>query len=133
VSVVVETYRVGLVVEECIACGVIFGITSAYRKERMNDHRNFSCPNGHSQHWPQESDAEKFKRLYNEAEDRRAQTQAEADQLAASLSATKGVVTKQRRKLARVSQGVCPCCNRSFRNVKRHMKTMHPDYSGQPQ
>lgn len=25
--------------------------------------------------------------------------------------------------------GVCPCCNRSFTNVRRHMTSQHPDYT----
>lgn len=30
------------------------------------------------------------------------------------------------RKLNRVGAGVCPCCNRTFTNLARHMKTKHP-------
>lgn len=29
---------------------------------------------------------------------------------------------------ARVRNGVCPCCNRSFENLLRHMRTQHPGY-----
>lgn len=28
----------------------------------------------------------------------------------------------------RVKNGVCPCCNRTFENLARHMKTKHPDF-----
>lgn len=41
------------------------------------------------------------------------------------LRATKGVVTKIKK---RVSKGVCPCCNRSFENLKNHMESQHPEY-----
>lgn len=43
----------------------------------------------------------------------------------ASLSATKGVVTRIKN---RVGHGVCPCCNRTFENLRRHMGSKHPDY-----
>lgn len=28
----------------------------------------------------------------------------------------------------RVANGVCPCCNRHFENLERHMKGQHPDF-----
>ena len=30
----------------------------------------------------------------------------------------------------RVGKGVCPCCNRSFANLKRHMASQHPEFAG---
>jgi hypothetical protein len=27
-----------------------------------------------------------------------------------------------------VANGVCPCCNRTFQNLARHMAGKHPDY-----
>jgi hypothetical protein len=50
----------------------------------------------------------------------------EVDRERRSHSATKGQITKLKR---RVGKGVCPCCNRHFANVERHMATQHPDYS----
>lgn len=44
------------------------------------------------------------------------------------LRATKGVVTKFRR---RVGNGVCPCCTRTFTNLSRHMTTNHPDFKAE--
>lgn len=41
-------------------------------------------------------------------------------------AATKGQLTKTRK---RVAGGVCPCCNRSFVNLGRHMAGQHPDYA----
>lgn len=29
----------------------------------------------------------------------------------------------------RVKNGVCPCCTRSFTNLRRHISTKHPDYA----
>jgi hypothetical protein len=41
------------------------------------------------------------------------------------LRAQKGVVTKLRK---RASGGVCPCCNRTFSALARHMKAKHPTF-----
>jgi hypothetical protein len=32
----------------------------------------------------------------------------------------------------RIGNGVCPCCNRSFTNLRRHMTTKHPEYPKEP-
>lgn len=50
-----------------------------------------------------------------------AQAQAERDQRLAAERELKKIQT-------RVKGGVCPCCNRSFVQLTRHMKTKHPDY-----
>ena len=42
-----------------------------------------------------------------------------------SLVAMRGVNTKLKK---RVAAGVCPCCQRSFINLRRHMTTQHADY-----
>jgi hypothetical protein len=42
------------------------------------------------------------------------------------LRATRGVVTKIKR---RVAHGVCPCCQRTFKDLARHMEGQHPDYA----
>lgn len=42
-----------------------------------------------------------------------------------STYALRGVVTKKKQQLARVQNGVCPCCNRHFKNLERHMENKH--------
>ncbi len=29
----------------------------------------------------------------------------------------------------RAANGVCPCCNRTFSDLARHMKAKHPDFA----
>lgn len=41
------------------------------------------------------------------------------------LTTTKGQLTKTKKRLA---GGVCPCCNRSFVSLAKHMASQHPDY-----
>lgn len=42
------------------------------------------------------------------------------------VAASKGQLTKIKN---RVGNGVCPCCNRYFANLHRHMTTQHPGWS----
>lgn len=118
-----------LYAQTCVSCGVLFAMPQAMDDQRQKDRKSFYCPNGHSQHYMGETPEQTIKKL----KERLAREQASHDQTQASLNATKGVVTKQRKKLERVSKGVCPCCNRSFTDLKKHMQSKHPDYKGQPQ
>jgi hypothetical protein len=110
---------------ECIRCGVpIFGPEVQYKNLHRN-HENFYCINGHAQHWPGESDEEKLRkqveRLQKEKEwaEQAAKTARQAEAIA------KG---KQKAHAERVKNGVCPCCTRSFTNLRRHMATKHPEF-----
>lgn len=37
----------------------------------------------------------------------------------------KGVATRLKNRAA---HGVCPCCNRTFQQLARHMSAKHPDF-----
>jgi DNA repair exonuclease SbcCD ATPase subunit len=89
------------------------------QKLREN-HKEFYCPNGHKQWYVGESEAEKLRRELKRKE------QEVADQVRARLQAQSDL-DKAERKLKRVAKGVCPCCNRSFANLHKHMETKHPE------
>ena len=123
----------------CCACGTPFAIEARLHRSLVETHRAFYCPNGHGQSFVGETEAERLKKqLAREAKQREAletqakRAQAQADQerhhrelTERSLRATKAVVTKIKNRVAR---GVCPCCNRTFANLARHMQTKHPNY-----
>lgn len=45
----------------CIKCGVTFGIELSMNRQLVKDGRDFSCPNGHRQHYIQPKTTEKPK------------------------------------------------------------------------
>lgn len=121
---------------ECAACSIDFGIGADFMAKRRNDHENFYCPNGHSNHYPGPSAAEKEqKRLERELEaarslaTRESRRRADAEQSARrhdyAARAAKGQLTKTKKRIA---AGVCPCCNRTFQNVARHIAGQHPEF-----
>lgn len=126
------THTITLTLIECPNCGVSFGITTDYEKRRRDDHRKFYCPQGHNMSYHYESDTERARKQRDRARDaqviadRRA-TQAVQLQRCAERSAAahKGHLTRAKN---RIKNGVCPCCNRSFQNVERHMASQHPAY-----
>lgn len=118
----------------CCVCNVVFGMPhDLFLVSKRSEHISWYCPYGHKQHFAQgESTAEKLRR----ERDRLAQRVAERDDALRlersrreiaerSASAYKGQVTKIKR---RVGNGVCPCCNRTFSDLQRHMNAKHPDY-----
>jgi hypothetical protein len=118
----------------CFAeCGVTFALTVQHDNELRDSHRAFYCPNGHRQWYSQKSEAEKLrdqlevsKRREQWANDRAESQRQQAERNARRAAAARGQVTKIKR---RVAKGVCPCCNRTFADVARHMESQHPDFA----
>jgi len=107
-------------------CGLTFAIPTAWENLRRADHSFWYCPNGHVQHFVGETEAEKYKRLMEIERERKDFAIKESARNHRRAIALKGLVTKTKR---RVGHGVCPCCSRSFQNLKRHMAGKHPDYA----
>lgn len=103
---------------QCANCGLPFGITKEYMSCRRDDHGGFYCPNGHVNYYPQASEAEVLRKKLSDEQARHANTQLEL--MAAQKS-------KQRLE-KRIKNGACPCCNKQFVQLTRHMKSKHPDY-----
>jgi hypothetical protein len=112
---------------ECCSCGVPFGIGAHFQKARRADQRTFFCPNGHSNYYPAPKRTE-ADRLRDQLDAARSLAQRERERRETAerqRSAARGQVTRIKR---RVANGVCPCCNRSFADLRRHMTGQHPDY-----
>lgn len=110
---------------DCPTCGVSFGVTAAFDTRRRQTHKLFYCPNGHHMAYDGKTEAElqreRAERLQAQLKRRETDLQNERKR----HSATKGQLTKTRK---RVSNGVCPCCHRTFKQVDAHMKRQHPEY-----
>lgn len=123
-------YSQRLVVEVCCKCGIAFAIPEDFQRKVRRTSESFYCPEGHQQYYPGgKSDEAKIKELENElrresdnAEFWRGQEAIQKRRVAAA----KGRVTRIKNRIA---NGVCPCCNRHFENVERHMKNQHPDFT----
>lgn len=133
-SEVVTVYRnVSLVAVECYRCGIIFGLEYEYNSNRLDDKKDWYCPNGHAQHYTGKTEADKLRERLAEQERRTSSlredlryTREQRDAAERRRAAAQGQVTKIKK---RVGNGVCPCCNRTFANVARHMASQHPDYA----
>lgn len=124
--------------QDCIECFVKFGVPVGFSARRQSDKKSFYCPNGHSMAYTQsESDRLKAQLQAQQQATRAAEERAAREErwriqanetsraLERRLAAQKGVTTRMRN---RVAAGVCPCCNRSFENLRRHMSTKHKGF-----
>lgn len=122
----VLSLAVSLTSEDCGNCGGVFAVNTTYRQRCYDTGKGtFACPycktdwgwtgRGRLQVVEGELRAERERlqrALARENEERLAREKAE-------------------RKLKRVSNGVCPCCTRSFQNLAAHIKNKHPELVSQ--
>lgn len=115
-------------IDRCCVCGIAFMMPENYRNGRLKEKDTFHCPNGHAQHFLGESDKERIRRLTAQLDVERTRLRQAENQAAKLHQARKAVSTRLRKMKQRVSNGVCPCCTRSFQNLQRHIATKHPDF-----
>lgn len=127
-------YSVTLTTINCGCCGGVYAINEQYRAKCNQDGTGWHCPYCQVS-WGYFSDNEnaqlrrQLEAAKREAErERKRKEWAEQEARHAELRARaqKGVATRIKN---RVSKGVCPCCNRTFSDLARHMETKHPDYA----
>lgn len=126
-----------LIVLKCW-CGMRHAVPESLRAEQMRQYDNrlevmgVHCPMGHS-HVPKgERECDRLKRRLEREVAWQDQLRAELRDAELSLSATRGVVTRIKNRIA---NGVCPCCSRSFgtdSKLARHIKSKHPDFASKP-
>lgn len=123
-EITLET-EVTFVAIECGGCGVSFALTERFDRARREDHKIFYCPNGCRRAYNAKSKAEKLEHDLLVERAKLDQAKADAQYQKKRAEGIQGELTKTKK---RVSGGACPCCNRSFVNLARHMAGQHPDY-----
>lgn len=130
-----------LVVVSCASCGVVYAIPASFDRSAREwtgdrvDGRGWAicCPFGHTWHYVGgQTEAEKLRDRLASERDRAGRLASQRDQLEASLRGTRANAARTRKELkavkSRVAAGVCPCCNRTFKQLAAHMKRQHPTY-----
>lgn len=109
--------------QQCCNCHMVFGTTKRFELDRRNDRKTFYCPQGHPQAYTAGQDEASV--LRREVERQKELREAEQARLA-RVEKEKGQLARAHMKMrTRVMNGVCPCCNRTFQNLLRHMQTEH--------
>lgn len=126
----------------CASCGILYaipsGLVSAAKRWRGDKSNGWSicCPLGHTWHYIGETEAQKARRQLKETRDSLAAERARHDQTRARLAGTKAAKTRMKNERdlikARAEAMLCPVpgCHRSFKQLRRHMASKHPDWNG---
>jgi len=118
----------------CGVCGATYAINEAFRVKRQNQGGGWNCPYCRS-NWGYfgETELQRAEKASKRAHELLAQQRAETlhqcelrEAAERRAAAARGQVTRIKN---RVGNGVCPCCNRSFQNLHRHMSSQHPDFT----
>jgi len=127
-----------LVVMRCW-CGIQHAVPASLRTEQLRQHNDGKnvmgvyCPLGHTHVPAGEREVDRLqqrlqaeKRILEAEREEHAQTRAELDHTEHRRRAEKAAKTRLKKRAA---AGVCPCCNRTFENLARHMQSKHPDFA----
>ena len=106
----------------CPACGVAFALPSDLIDSLRRSKERFYCPNGHGQSYSGPNAAEQ------EVISLRLALQKELTDKGFILSQLDRERREAKRLKRRITNGLCPCCNRSFADLRRHIATKHKDY-----
>lgn len=121
-----------LTVVSCATCHVTYAIPTSFQRAAVaypgDRGWTIHCPFGHAWHYTGKSVEQKLQ----EATERAGRLAAERDQAEAAVRAQKARGTRYKndrdRERKRAAAGVCPCCNRTFQQLARHMASQHPEH-----
>lgn len=128
----------------CKQCGVEQAMDEETQRVLRRSSATFFCVHGHQWHYPQgKGEADKLRdqiaeerRQRQRAEQRLAEKQDEVNVAQATATRERNRANGYKGHATRITKrakaGVCPCCNRSFENLRRHMDTKHPTFTPQP-
>ncbi len=119
---------------QCKSCGGVYAISEPHRKYLQEVGGYWSCPYCR-QSWgfrKESSDLEIAKKEAKRYRNYLAGEKARHDQTKASLKAHKASLKAHKaaktRLKNRIAKGICPCCNRFFDNLQRHISKEHPNF-----
>lgn len=117
----------------CGTCGVTHTVPLVVYLNALEEGGWWHCPSGHQRGFREgrkEKEAlrrerDKLKQEAARLEEEAASALRERDLAERRAAAAKKQLTKLHK---RVGNGHCPCCNRGFVNLQRHMAAKHPDF-----
>lgn len=117
----------------CGSCGGVYAINNSYRDKCYKEGLSWTCPyckcgwgwggKGENQILREQLAAKEAALTMERAHKAAALTRANV----AEVAKTK-LEREATRGKTRAAAGVCPCCPRTFVNLRRHLSTKHPEY-----
>ncbi len=107
-------------------CGHQVYMPTAMYRRLSRSHNNFYCTVcGKGNSWAQKSDLEVLRGRLASTQDMLDTARQERDRNERRRRSEKAAKTRIKNRIA---NGVCPCCQRSFKDLHRHMQNKHPNF-----
>lgn len=124
-----------LITVHCGVCGGTYAINERYHQKKREECGHWHCPYcecswGFSGKTKAQIEQEKREMVERQLEQARAESARMRDERDTAENRRRAEKAAKTRIKNRVANGVCPCCNRSFQNLHRHMTTKHPEFAG---
>jgi hypothetical protein len=128
----------------CGQCDERFQVRRTLYETWKRSSQNWHCPHGHVRHYPQgksetqklqeqlEEERRKRQRIEQDAAYQRDMRREAEEQAKHERNRANGYKGHATRITKRAKAGVCPCCNRTFQQLARHMQTKHPQFTPMP-
>jgi uncharacterized C2H2 Zn-finger protein len=116
--------------KSCPTCGVVYAVSKDWyaalgrAHDRGDADTKWYCPNGHATVFSREARIPELERELNRAKQENARLEEAA---AEAQRETRKAWAEQKRTKRRAVAALCPCCNRSFRQLAHHMRSQHPE------
>lgn len=112
---------------DCGACGGVYAILERYRADRQVDGGSWTCPYCRaSWGFAKNNENAKLRQQLADEKARLTAALARANESAARAEAAEKSLQRHKRRTA---AGTCPCCKRTFQQLRRHMAAKHPGYA----
>lgn len=115
------------VVNQCGTCAVWHTIPEIVYESYRAEGGFWHCPNGHSRGFRKGTDEIEREKVRQERDRLKQDAARMASEIAAERQRAEAAEKKLLQTKRRANAGVCQCCNRTFLNVQRHMKSKHPN------
>lgn len=106
-------------------CSLPVGMVKRFYEKKLEDKSVWYCPAGHPRIFTGEPEAVRLQRELEREQQRRQWAERDKKSARHAAAISRGKLNAARE---RVGNGVCPCCRRSFENLRRHMASKHPSY-----
>lgn len=126
------TELITLETQVCCACGITFAMPSHYVSKLRESKNNFYCPNGHTLAFQESAKDREIARLKEEKDQAERSRMYLHNQLTEKAQDIAKLQRQIKTRNRRIAAGVCPCCNRTVKQLAEHMKTMHPEVINAP-
>lgn len=122
-------------------CGARQAMSREAESIYRQNHATFHCVHGHPRHWPAgETEEDRIRRERDRLKQEIARLEEWSKMWEATANDQRQRAEHERRRAngykgratritKRAKAGVCPCCNRTFVNMARHMATKHPTFT----